>query len=928
MNLKETLNLPQADFTIPMKAGLPQLEPQIQARWEEQGIYHEIQRARQGAPTFVLHDGPPYTNGPIHLGTALNKTLKDFVVKSQTLMGKQAPYVPGYDSHGLPIELAVQKKLSDKKITPTVPELREACREHARHYIGVQTTQFRRLGVFGEWEKPYSPMNANYQAEVIRIFRRLVEAGTVYRGLRPVMWSPTSRTALADTEIVYKDHVSTAIHVAFPVKSDPDGLFNGLENVFTVIWTTTPWTIPANQACAFHPEFTYELAEHGGSHYLLVRELREKVMAALDMAEHTVVRSFTGADLENVIFAHPVFGRDSRAVLADYVTTEDGTGVVHTAPGHGREDFQTGLKYGMVSAERAAELCPVDDRGVLTAEAGEFEGVYYQKCDTVVVDRLRELGRLLKAEPYHHTYPHAERDGMPVIFRATEQWFISIDHDGMRGRMLEALEGVKFHPESGGKRIKSMIGGRPDWCISRQRPWGIGIPIFYGAQSGEPCLDPEAIEFAAQAIEKHGPDAWFTLEPGELLPEGYAHPQTGETEFRKETDVFDVWFDSSCTNLCVLEGRVEPEWGQHWPADLFLEGSDQHRGWFNVSLITAFGAKGAAPYRQVLTHGFVTDGDGQKQSKRLGNVIDPLNVCEKFGADILRYWVASVNYEDDVPCTDELLAEAGDGYRRIRNTLRFLLANVADYDPESAPSLHPLDSWMMDQVDLMTAEVLESYRTFKFHLGMRRIHDFCANEVSAVYLDAIKDRMYCDGADWESRRSAQRACRHALLTLTRLCAPILVHTAEEVYGRIPGAKLASVHLEIQAAPGNLDAKRARAAELTQLIHEVRHRVFNELDQWRKAEGVRDTQDVEIEFSLTAAEEPMRAVMQSLGDQLPILFKCADVRLGAPGEPTKFARTAYEKCERSWLRRADVAEDLFDGQTVRLTARDRRALGLA
>ncbi len=926
MNLKETLNLPQADFTIPMKAGLPTLEPQIQARWVEQDLYHEIQKVRAGAPMFVLHDGPPYTNSAIHLGTAMQKVLKDFVVKSQTLMGRQAPYAPGYDNHGLPIELAVLKKLHDKKIDPSITELREACREHARHFSEVQTGQFRRLGVFGHWEHPYSPMEPRYQAEIIRIFRRLVESGCIYRGLRPVMWSPTSRTALADTEIIYKPHVSRAIHVAFPVKADPDGVLAGLENASAVIWTTTPWTIPANLACAFHPEFDYDVVRSGEEHFILVHELAAKVMEAVGRPDWTLARTVKGADLEGVIFAHPVFGRDSRAVLADYVTTEDGTGIVHTAPGHGREDFQTGVKYGMVSAERAHELCPVDDRGVLTAEAGEFEGVFYQKCDTVVVDRLRALGRLLHAEDYHHTYPHAERDGMPVIFRATEQWFISVDHEGMRGRMLEALDGVRFHPESGGNRLRSMISGRPDWCISRQRPWGIGIPIFYGAETGEPCLDPEAIECAARAIEENGPDAWFTMEPSEILPEGYRHPLTGEAEFRKEQDVFDVWFDSSCTSLCVLEGRVNPDWGGRFPADLYLEGSDQHRGWFNVSLITAFGARGEAPYRQVVTHGFVTDAAGQKMSKRLGNVIDPVQVCEKFGADILRFWVASVDYEDDMPCSDELLHEAGEGYRRIRNTLRFLLSNLYDFDPEAMPPLHPLDAWIMDRADLLEAEVREDYENFRFPHARRRIHDFCTNEVSAVYLDAIKDRMYCDGAGWPTRRSAQRACRHVLISLTRLCAPLLPHTAEEIYDRIPGMeRLASVHMEALPLPAALEEKRSRTAGIDRILASIRHEAFLRLEAWRREAGIKDTQDVEIELGVDAAD---RAVLESLGDQLAILFKCAEVRLRDGAGAPEFRATEYAKCDRSRLRRPDVRTVEVDGQALSLSERDRRALGLA
>jgi isoleucyl-tRNA synthetase len=805
MNLKDTLNLPDKDFTIPMKAGLTNLEPAIQQRWEDINVYAEIQKSRESAEPFVLHDGPPYTNGPIHLGTAMNKILKDFVVKSQTLAGHRAPYVPGYDNHGLPIELAVMKKFEKKKISPSILELRKACREHAEEFIGVQTEQFERLGVFGLWDKPYTSMGFKYEAEIVRVFKRLIEGGYIYRGLRPVLWSPTAQTALADTEIVYEDHTSRSIFVRFDLKDDPNGIFEGLENAGTIIWTTTPWTIPANLAVAVHPEFTYDIIKVDGRHLLLVRELVETVAAKCGFADYTVVKSVKGSEIEKTVFAHPVYGRDSMALLADYVTTEDGTGVVHTAPGHGREDFMTGQRYGL------PVLCPVNERGILTKDAGEFDGIHYKKCDEVVVNRLQELGALLHVEDFQHTYPHAERDGKPVIFRATEQWFIGIDQPfhlnkeiTLREKMLTQIDEIQENkgwvPESGYKRIRAMIEGRPDWCISRQRPWGVGIPILYGKESSEPVLDPVAIEAIAKMIEEQGSDGWYDLDPNEILPADYAHPETGETEFRKETDVFDVWFDSACTNLCVLEGNVEPEWKDRWPSDLFLEGSDQHRGWFNVSLIVGTAARGEAPYKEVLTHGMVLDGKGRKMSKRFGNVIDPTKVCEQQGADILRCWAASVDYENDMPCSDELIKTSGEGYRRIRNTLRFLLSNLYDYDPSAEPELLAIDRWIMERSDILVSQAMKAYDRYEFQKVWSGLHNFCVNDVSAVYADAIKDRMYCDGQDWDSRRSAQAACHHVLNHLVKLVAPILVHTAEEVYERIPGiSQLTSVHMEsIQA----------------------------------------------------------------------------------------------------------------------------------
>ncbi|MCE9559178.1 MAG: isoleucine--tRNA ligase, partial [Armatimonadetes bacterium] len=629
MDFKPTLNLPDPEFTIAMKADLATREPLFQAKWDEMGIYQAIQDSRAGAPVFTLHDGPPYTNSPIHIGTALNKILKDFVVKSKTLAGFQAPYIPGYDNHGLPIEQTVMRAFHEQKIQPDIPTLRQACREHAAKYIDVQTTQFKRLGIFGMWDKPYTTMSFRYEAEIVRTFRRLVEKGQVYRGLRPVMWSPTSRTALADTEIIYRDHTSKAIYVRFPLQDAEHPSLSQWENLYTVIWTTTPWTIPANLGVAFHPDFTYAVVRAGESHYVLLDELVEKTMATCGFELFERVGSMKGSELEGVRFKHPIFDRASVGLLATYVTTEDGTGVVHTAPGHGREDFMTGQKYGL------PVLCPVDERGVLTNQAGEFEGVFYRDCDSVVVQRLREEGNLLHEADFNHQYPYAERDEKPVIFRATDQWFVSINGNGLRQKMMAEIDRVEWIPSNGKARITAMVANRPDWCISRQRPWGVGIPIFYGKTSGQPVLDPVAIEAVADLITREGSDAWFTVDPSEILPEGYMHPDTGESEFTKEVDVFDVWFDSGASSFCVLEGNVEPAWPISWPANVYFEGSDQHRGWFNVSLILGTALKGRAPYDQVVTHGFVTDEKGDKMSKRGTNAVDPVKESNTVGADII-----------------------------------------------------------------------------------------------------------------------------------------------------------------------------------------------------------------------------------------------------------------------------------------------------
>ncbi len=918
MDFKPTLNLPDPDFTIPMKADLSQREPGIQTRWDEIGIYGLLLERRKDASSFVLHDGPPYTNGPIHMGTGFNKILKDFVLKSRLLMGHRVPYVPGYDNHGLPIEQAVMKKFSDQKITPTTVQLRKACREHAKVYVDLQTEQFRRLGIFGLWDKPYTTMDFRFEAEIIRVFKRLVELGYVYRGLRPTLWSPTAQTALADTEIVYQDVTSKAITVRFALR-DAKGvpLLSRLQNVYALIWTTTPWTIPANLALAFHPDNDYDVVKVGDDHYILVHQLVDSVAQRVGWSHYETVGSFKGVEAEGLTFRHPIFDRDSVGVLADYVTTEDGTGVVHTAPGHGRDDFYTGLKYGL------PVLCPVDERGYLTAEAGEFVGVYYKKCDSIVVDRLAELGHLVFSEDYPHSYPHAERDNQPVIFRATEQWFIHIDHNNLRERMLEMIDQkVQWHPKSAEGRFRSMISGRPDWCISRQRPWGVGIPVFYGADSRVPNLDPVAIEAVARLVEQEGSDAWYEREPGDILPKGYAHPQTGETSFVKETDVFDVWFDSGSTSLCVLEGNVEPEWKEHWPADTYLEGSDQHRGWFNVSMILGMAIHGDAPYGAVVTHGFVNDEKGQKMSKRLGNVVDPVEVCSKYGADILRYWAASVDYEDDVPCGDHLLQVAGEGYRRIRNSLRFLLGNLYDFDPNDKVEVAGIDQWIVEKADCLAEVCLEHYRDYRFKEALTAVHNFCVNEVSAFYLDAIKDRMYCDGADWPSRRSAQRACWSVLRTLTLLICPILPHTAEEVYSRMPGTKEATVLLEsLGPVECVMDSHLHRQVEK---MLEVRSWVFSEFETWKSSSQVRDSQDVVCQLAVSQDEAP---ALLSFGGDLALLFKMAGVEVTVGSRSVEFRAATWDKCERSRLRRPDVAKTRFSGEEVFLTDRDRRALSL-
>ncbi len=926
MDLRSTLNLPDPNFTIPMKAGLPQLEPQIQAEWKAQSLYHRIQESRKDAPTYVLHDGPPYTNSPIHIGTALNKVLKDFVVKSRTMMGFRAPYVPGFDNHGLPIEQAVMKKFQEQKQKPTTLELRRGCREHARKFVDVQSEQFQRLGVLGLWEKPYETMGYRFEAEIVRTFKRMVEGGYIYKDLRPTLWSPTARTALADTEIVYQDHVSKAIYVRFPFLSGTNDFAPTEENLYTIIWTTTPWTIPANLAVAFHPAVEYGVVRAGADHYLIAIDLIARVTSEIGIADYELLYTYMGNVFEGSSFKHPIFDRPSICVMGEYVTTEDGTGVVHTAPGHGRDDFYTGKKYGLPI------LCPVNERGVLTEEAGEFAGTFYKDCDTVVVERLQEVGALLKVSDYTHSYPHAERDGQPVIFRATEQWFVGIDRNDLRTQMLDHIPTVAWHPPSGQNRIDAMVRNRPDWCISRQRPWGVGIPIFYGAKGGKPVMDPVAIEAVAWLVEQEGSDAWFERTPEEILPEGYVDIDTDETEFTKETDVLDVWFDSGSTHLVVMEGNAVPEWKEDLPVDLYLEGSDQHRGWFNSSLVIGSAILGKPPYKAVLTHGFVNDEQGRKMSKRLGNVVDPVEVCDKYGADVLRYWVASVEWENDVPCSEALLKQVGEHYRTVRNTLRFLLGNLYDYTPSPLnpqSSILDLDRWVMEQVDLLTADCVRAYENFDFGGVITSVHNYCTNELSKFYLDAVKDCMYCDGPDWETRRSAQAASHYVLVRLVKLVAPILCHTAEEIWKRVPSdGTRSSIHMDTFDVPGEARLAEIEGNELEArfaAVIETRSEVAAVFEQWKLTSELKDSQDVMV--TGTVPGEKLRLLQTFTPDELALYFRFSWVDLTEGATEYSFAASPYPKCERSRLRRPDVKAVEIDGETISLTARDRRALGV-
>lgn len=789
-NYRETLNLPKDEHTIPMRANLPEQEPRWQAFWHEQDLYAQLLAKPAPNGDFILHDGPPYSNGNIHMGHALNKVLKDIIVRSYAMRGYRTPYVPGWDNHGMPIENAVSQQFLQQGKTPSKVELRQACRAYAQHFVEVQRKQFERLGLVGDWEHPYLTMDYAFEAGIVRIFGELVKRGYIYRDLRPVLWCPVCQTALAEAEVEYAPKVSDAIYVAFPIVRDPKGIFANAPNPAILIWTTTPWTIPANLALAVHPELDYALVATDGKTWVLVNELVPATMETLGVKEYRVLTTVKGSELEGVVARHPIFERESPVVLADYVLAEEGTGVVHTAPGHGAEDFYTGKRYGLPI------LCPVDERGVFTEEAGEFAGLpIAPEGNRAVIRRLQEVGALLHYAPYHHNYPHCWRCDSPLLFRTTVQWFMNIDHMGHREKALRAIEGVRWIPEEGENRIKAMVANRPDWCLSRQRAWGVGIPAFYCEACDEVLLTPETIEAVAQKIEQEGSDVWFDKPADYFLPAGTRCAKCGASQFRKETDVLDVWFDSGSTHRLVLETRPE----LRWPADLYIEGSDQHRGWFNASLMIAIGTKDAAPYRMVITHGFVLDGEGRKMSKSEGNVVDPLDVVQKMGADVLRLWVASTEYFEDVRLSDEILKYVADAYRQIRNTLRFIIGNLADFNPatDAVPyeQLHELDRWMLARLQEYVRYALQAYESFEYHRFYHETRRFCNVDLSAFYLDVLKDRLYASAPDDPARRSAQTVLLELASVLTRLLAPILVHTAEEVWQRLPlPNKPASVHL--------------------------------------------------------------------------------------------------------------------------------------
>ncbi len=774
MDYRETLNLPQTKFK--MKANLTQREPQVLKRWEKEQLYQQIQQAAADRPLFILHDGPPYANGNIHLGTAFNKVLKDIILRSKRLAGFNAPYIPGWDCHGLPIEHNVDLELGAKKQTIPILGKRSACRKYAEKWIKTQREQFKRLGVIGDWDNPYLTMNFPYEAAIAREFNKFLLSGAVVRSKKPVYWCATCGTALAEAEVDYADHTSPSIYVKFPVVDDLGSVAAELagKEVSVLIWTTTPWTLPANLAVAFHPDFEYAAVSVRGEIWILAKELVESCMQLFEINDYSILTTFSATGLEGKRCRHPFMERDSLMVLADYVTADSGTGCVHTAPGHGADDYQTGLRYGLEI------LSPVDDQGRYTVDAGRYAGEQVPQVNKRIIADMAAEGSLVKELAINHSYPHCWRCKEPVMYRATAQWFISMENLDLRTKALAAINEVSWTPSWGQQRIYGMVEARPDWCLSRQRSWGVPVTVFSCTECGEILKNEAVCKKIDELFGKEGADAWFKYEAADFIPADLACT-CGSKNFKKEADILDVWFDSGTSHAAVLEERPE----LYSPADLYLEGSDQHRGWFQSSLLTSVGTRNRAPYKGVLTHGYVVDGQGKKMSKSVGNVVAPQEVIDKYGAEVLRLWVASENYQDDVKVSDEILKHVSDAYRKMRNTLRFLLSNLYDFNPEkdgvNAADLLEIDRWALAKFADLSERVTKAYERYEFHAIYHALHNFCGTTISSIYMDVLKDRLYCSLADGPERRAAQTVIYRILDGLLRLMSPILCFTTAEAW---------------------------------------------------------------------------------------------------------------------------------------------------
>lgn len=910
MDYKKTLNLPNTGF--PMKGNLAQREPEQLKKWQQLELYKKIRANRAGKPLFVLHDGPPYANGEIHIGHAVNKVLKDFILKSKTLSGFDAPYVPGWDCHGLPIELQVEKKVgkAGAKVSPAV--FRKACREYAGKQVAIQKEAFVRLGIFGDWEKPYLTMDFKFEADIVRSLGRISAKGHIAKGAKPVHWCTDCGSALAEAEVEYEDKHSPAIDVRFNAVDEAAFLaccqrvegYEGHGPVSVVIWTTTPWTLPANQGVALNADLDYDLVQCPSERLLIAKALLKDTMLRYGIDDYHVIADCQGSALEHQLLQHPFYDRQVPIILGDHVTTDAGTGAVHTAPGHGQEDYVVGRKYGLPIDN------PVGNDGVYLPSTELFAGKHVFNANAEVVELLKERGKLVHHHALLHSYPHCWRHHTPIIFRATPQWFISMEQNHLRELALSEVQKVQWIPDWGQARIESMMNGRPDWCISRQRTWGVPITFFIHKETGE--LHPrtaELIEQVALRIEEKGIDAWFELEVAELLGDE-------AKDYDKTTDTLDVWFDSGVTHAAVLERRNELQ----FPADLYLEGSDQHRGWFQSSLLASVAMNDVAPYKAVLTHGFTVDAKGEKMSKSKGNVIPPQNVMKNLGADVLRLWIASTDYRGEMRVSDEILERTSDGYRRLRNTARFLLSNLADFDPAqhlvATDDLLALDRWMVDRAFLLQEEVKAAYEAYQFQHVFQKVHHFCVIDLGGFYLDIIKDRQYTAKTDGLARRSAQTAMYHVAEALTRWLAPITSYTAEEIWHFLPGQRSESVFLETWYENlATLDDSAAMNREFWQKIMAIRPDVSKELEKSRAKGDIGSSLNAEIDLY---CNEAYLADLQALEDELRFVFIVSNANVfpesAAPedavaseidGVKIKIRVSEHAKCVRCWHQRPDV-----------------------
>jgi isoleucyl-tRNA synthetase len=953
LELKKTINLPKTKFA--QKANLPQTEPARLKKWAEMRLYEKIRQARAGAEKFILHDGPPYANADIHLGTALNKILKDFIIKSRTMLGYDAPYVPGYDCHGLPIELHVERKLGAKKADMPPLSIRRACREFAANALKRQTRDFQRLGILGEWENPYITMSDHYEAETARLFARFVERGFVYKGARPVYWCIHDQTALAEAEVEYHQHTSPSVYVKFPLSSDSALIDPALagRKVFVLIWTTTPWTLPANLGIAVHPDFDYVAFESGDEVYIVAADLLDAVVAKCNLAGSKVRARFPGSKLDRLECRHAWLDRPSLLMVGEHVTlggeadaeteldvseareksatSKAGTGCVHTAPGHGHDDFVIGKKYGLEI------YCPVDHAGRFTQEVEHFAGLNVFEANPKIVDFMRERGVLLFSENYEHRYPHCWRCKNPVIFRATPQWFISMDRTGadepvekdedgrdrsnftsnfaneeiLDGSSLRAMalrevdERVRWIPAWGRDRMRNMLKGRPDWCVSRQRVWGVPIPAFYCRACQEIVADAAVIRHVADIFERESADAWYKREAVELLPHGFKCRKCGAADFTKETDILDVWFDSGSSSIAVLEAREN----LRWPADVYIEGGDQFRGWFNSSLFVGLAVHDRAPYDTVVTHGWTLDAQGKAMHKSTGNAVSPDEVIPHLGAEVLRLWCVSSDYMEDMRCSDEILQRVAEGYRKLRNTARYALGNLDGFVPDRDSVLEDemleIDRWALSELDVVMTKVRAAYEAYEFHLVYQALYEFCTVTLSARYFDILKDRLYTFAPRNPARRSAQTALYRIADSLARMLATILVFTADEIWENLPGTRAASVHLaELPTASGERDEKLA--ARWDQLF-EIRDLVLGVLEEARVAKTIGSSLEAAVE--ITASGKTFE-LLESYRDDLRYLFIVSQVSLTKTeaGEVGVSVRRADgQKCERCWNYSTRVGE---------------------